>query len=405
MTQLTTDLRFASATSDAADTKAALGQLVHELRPKLAGPIDLMMVFATLDHLDGFAMIHDFLAEALGPRTLAAATCEGVLGMQREYESGPAISVLAATMPGARVEPIRIHESDWPGVLDSEQGLAETLRLDADALRCAVLLPDAFSTPAVVKMLPMCAEHYPKAVMVGGMAGGSRKRGEGRLMIDGRIQRNGAVGLAIGGDIHVSTAVSQGCQPVGRSYIITRASNHYVQELGGQGVVAVIGDVIASMTDAERERAQTHGLLVGRVINEYKDRFGRGDFLIRSILGVDQEAGVMAVGDPDIRMGQTLQFHIRSPQTAETDLRLMLDMQKLHGPAAGALLFTCNGRGTRLFDTPDTDVKIVHDALGDVPLAGFFAAGEIGRVGDQSFVHGHTASMVLFRPTDQAVEA
>jgi small ligand-binding sensory domain FIST len=97
-------------------------------------------------------------------------------------------------------------------------------------------------------------------------------------------------------------------------------------------------------------------------------------------------------------VGQTIQFHVRDRRTAEEDFQLLLEAQKLHGGEGGALLFTCNGRGARLFGRPHADATMVREALGDMPLAGFFAAGELGPVGSQNFVHGHTASLVVFRP-------
>ncbi|HEB60654.1 MAG TPA: hypothetical protein ENJ06_02415, partial [Phycisphaeraceae bacterium] len=140
----------------------------------------------------------------------------------------------------------------------------------------------------------------------------------------------------------------------------------------------------------------SRGLLLGKVIDEYKDHFGRGDFLIRGIIGADPKAGILAIEEP-LRVGQTVQLHVRDATTADEDLKLLLDGQKIHDQPAAALLVSCNGRGKKLFDQPHHDVLAVKQALGDIPLAGFFAAGEIGPIGNRSFLHGHTASLVLFR--------
>jgi small ligand-binding sensory domain FIST len=140
-------------------------------------------------------------------------------------------------------------------------------------------------------------------------------------------------------------------------------------------------------------------VFVGRVINEYKDHFGRGDFLIRNIIAADRASGFIAVSD-FVRVGQTVQFHVRDRRTAEEDLRLLLQTQLLHDPAAGVLMCTCNGRGRNMFDKPNTESTIVREALGDVPIAGFFAAGEIGPIGTDNFVHGFTAALAIFRPAD-----
>jgi len=176
-----------------------------------------------------------------------------------------------------------------------------------------------------------------------------------------------------------------------------RASATSCRSWGGRNALAVIQEMLREVPERDTQMVQSNGLLVGRVINEYKGHFGRGDFLIRGVVGVDQEAGYIAIGDPQIRVGQTIQFHVRDQRTAEEDFQLLLEAQKLHGDAGGALLFSCNGRGTRLFDHPDADATMIHHALGDLPLAGFFAAGEIGPVGKENFVHGHTASLVVFR--------
>jgi small ligand-binding sensory domain FIST len=136
---------------------------------------------------------------------------------------------------------------------------------------------------------------------------------------------------------------------------------------------------------------------VGRVINEYRDKFQRGDFLVRNVLGVDQDNGALAITDL-IRVGQTIQFHVRDAATADEDLHALLkmDLAAQEKAPAGALLFTCNGRGTRLFSEPHHDAHAIREEVGPIPLAGFFAAGELGPVGGKNFIHGFTASVVLF---------
>jgi len=100
-----------------------------------------------------------------------------------------------------------------------------------------------------------------------------------------------------------------------------------------------------------------------------------------------------------LKVGQTVQFHVRDEQSADEDLRSLLTHERGVRPDAsvrGALLFSCNGRGSRLFSQPDHDVTLVRDAFGPIPVAGFFAMGEIGPIGGQNFLHGYTASVALF---------
>ncbi len=134
---------------------------------------------------------------------------------------------------------------------------------------------------------------------------------------------------------------------------------------------------------------------LGRVVDERKAEFGRGDFLVRTVVGADPDAGALAVGDL-VDVGSTTQFQVRDAASADEDLREMVGGQA----ADAALLFTCNGRGSHLFDVPDHDAGIVSESLAGAPLAGMFCAGEIGPIGGRNFLHGFTASVVLISAPD-----
>jgi small ligand-binding sensory domain FIST len=114
-------------------------------------------------------------------------------------------------------------------------------------------------------------------------------------------------------------------------------------------------------------------------------------------LGLDRDSGALAITER-VRVGQTVQFHVRDAQTADEDLHalLQLDLSAHEKRPAGALVFSCNGRGVRLFDQPDHDAGAIRAEAGAIPLAGFFAQGELGPVGGQNFIHGFTASVALF---------
>ncbi|MFM7251404.1 MAG: FIST C-terminal domain-containing protein, partial [Planctomycetaceae bacterium] len=142
--------------------------------------------------------------------------------------------------------------------------------------------------------------------------------------------------------------------------------------------------------DRQLVRSSLH---IGRVASEYQERFRRGDFLVRNVVGADPDTGVIAVGDL-VRTGQTVQFHVRDAGTAHEDLLHLLAAAASPAPA-GALAFTCNGRGTRLFPEPHHDARAIQDCLGALPVTGFFAQGEIGPIGKRNFLHGFTASIAL----------
>jgi small ligand-binding sensory domain FIST len=236
----------------------------------------------------------------------------------------------------------------------------------------------------------------PRLPVVGGMASSAQKPGGNVLLKNDRVYSQGLVGLALSGPISVETVVSQGCRPIGRPMVITKSHDNVIEQIGGRPPLEVLRDTVEELTDGERELLQ-NGLMVGRAISEFKERFGRGDFLVRNLVGVDEENGSVAVADY-VRTGQTVQYHVRDAATADEDLVMLLESQALADPAAGGLLCSCNGRGTRLFDESCHDIRAAQRAMPQTPLAGFFAAGEFGPVGGKNFLHGHTASLALFRP-------
>jgi small ligand-binding sensory domain FIST len=202
------------------------------------------------------------------------------------------------------------------------------------------------------------------------------------------------------GPVRLRSVVSQGCRPIGRPLLITKAQRNMLQELSGKPALARFSELYPTLTPQEQELVRG-GLHVGRVINEYQDRFGRGDFLVRNVVGADRDSGTLVLGD-FVRVGQTVQFHVRDAESADEDLRELLSAAHHSETArpAGALLFTCNGRGTRLFDAPHHDAACIAKVWPELPVAGFFAQGEIGPIGGRNFLHGFTASMLLVEPAE-----
>jgi small ligand-binding sensory domain FIST len=172
--------------------------------------------------------------------------------------------------------------------------------------------------------------------------------------------------------------------------IVTKAERHVIYELAGQPALSRLLGLIESLGHDDRALVQG-GLQLGCVIDESKVTFERGDFLIRNVLGADRDVGAIAVGD-EVPVGATVQFQVRDADSADEDLRSLLAGRH----ASGALVFTCNGRGTHLFGRPDHDAELVCDHVDSGAVAGMFCAGELGPVGGRSFLHGFTASVLLF---------
>ena len=207
------------------------------------------------------------------------------------------------------------------------------------------------------------------------------------------MQRVGAVGVAMSGNIAVDTIVAQGCRPIGDPMPVTRADGHVVRELGGKEPVGVMRALYEGLDKRDKELFR-HSLFVGLEIQSAKIEF-QGDFLVRNIVGVDPNTGALAVA-AKVRPWQVLQFLLRDAKAAEHDLTAHLERHRGPRPA-GALMFSCTGRGQGLFGRPDHDTDLFRARVGAVPLGGFFCNGEIGPVGGQTFLHGYTSAFGLFR--------
>jgi small ligand-binding sensory domain FIST len=379
---------FAAAMSEHPLTAHAVGEVVGAVLEQMGERPDFATVFVTPPHAGALEDVMRTVEEVLHPLVTLGCAAESVLGPHREVEQDAAITLLAG-----HVGPL------VPLVLDvvpaeAGQGLVLSgwpaeIPFTPEAL---VLVGDPHSFPTE-PFLRWVDTHHPGLRVVGGMASAARGPGGNRLALGPRVRTGGAVGVFLGPGIEVTTLVSQGCRPFGDPLVVTRAERNLVYELAGRPALEqVLCQARDSLDEDEVVLLETGGLHVGRVIDEHKEHFARGDFLVRNVMGADRSTGAIAVGDP-LEVGTTVQFHLRDAATADEDLHALVEACR----ADAALVFSCNGRGTRLFGEAHHDVRVLSEHLGAVPMAGFFAAGELGPVGGRNFVHGFTASVALLR--------
>lgn len=384
--------------SAATRSKAAVDDALDRALPALRGEKpDLALAFVSVHHAAAYRDVLLRIVDRAAPRALLGCTAEGVLATGEELEDAPGIAVWLARLPGVDIDPVRLRfrRAGTEGVV---QGLA-ALPGGAAAL---LLLADPFTFPA-----DLLARHLNRAApgvpVVGGMASGGSAPGTTKLFFLGEVLDEGAVGAVLSGAVRIATVVSQGCRPVGRPYVVTSAQGNTIKELDGSPALRRLEDTYSDAGEREQflmRRGVHIGLAMrGRDATE----LGRGDFLVRSLAGVDAESGALAVGDL-VSEGRIVQFHVRDADSAREDLRLLLDAERLleDRKPVGALMFSCNGRGQRLFGEPHHDVSALDRAYGALPVAGFFCAGELGPVGGRNFLHGFTASVALFLPTESA---
>jgi small ligand-binding sensory domain FIST len=387
---------FVSAHSTLLDSDASLRLVLQQLSEKLSGPATLAVVFTTIEHASSFEAIAAAVTKQLGTTNIIGCTAETVVANENEFEGEPCLTIWAAQIPNLKVVPVVFDFQNTPGG-PAIRGWSEELATYADAGSTLLVLGEPFTFPTDL-LLEKLHANRPALPVYGGMASAAQEQGRNRLLLGRDVLKRGAVGLFLHAEPGCKTAVtgvvSQGCRPIGPTYIITKGERNSIEQLAGKPALVQLQAVFAELSEADQTLAR-RGLHLGCAMNEYRDEFERGDFLIRNVIGADPESGSIAIAG-DVRVGQTVRFHLRDAATADDDLRTLLAGAKTAGTPTAALLFTCNGRGTRLFPEPNHDAETLRAILGPIPVAGFFAMGEIGPVGGQNFVHGFTASIAVF---------
>jgi small ligand-binding sensory domain FIST len=351
-------------------------------------PADLVVVFAGSDNLDHAQDGLGAVAERLGAGALIGCGAQGVVADGHEVEAGGVAVWAASFMDGGAAETFHLE------ALQAGDAVAVAGMPMLDGADAVLLLADPFTFP-VEALLAQLGIDNPGLPVIGGIASAGGGPGLGVLMHDGRVEHEGAVGVALHG-VDVRPCVSQGARPIGPEMVITECEENVIHELASRPALERIKEAIAELDAAERVLA-AQGLLLGIVIDPNQPEYERGDFLIRGLLDVDDEAGSVTVGER-VRVGQTVRLQVRDGDSADEDLRSVLDgqLRELRHPPAGTLLFTCNGRGAGMFGVADHDASALDYAFAGAPAAGFFCAGEIGPVGDRNFLHGFTATMAVF---------
>ena len=389
--------KYAAAACQSDDVSLAVTQCSMLVNQQLAqyGPDlvpDLVIIFVAGYPPEAFEDAVQRITELTNGRNVISVTCQSLVAGDREMEDTKGISIWAACWPDAEVTPMTLE-------LLSESGQSSFVGLPQDQWQddsVLLMFSEAYSFPsdAILEHLNMT---HPGLRVFGGVSDTGLDVSAARLMLNGQVQSKGAVAVRISG-VNVQTVVSQGCRPIGDAMIVTDAERNVIGTLGGQPAFDTIKKIYATLPTQDRERVE-RGLHLGIVMSELQDEFQYGDFLIRNVIGIDEETKSITISDY-IRKGRTVKFHIRDQVSASIELKSMLEnamTDEAPKRPAAALAFTCNGRGSHLFEKSDHDAAMIRQIVGEVPTAGFFAAGEFGYVGNSNFLHGFTASIALFQ--------
>jgi small ligand-binding sensory domain FIST len=383
-------VRIGCGLSTGPDPRVAAIEAGTQARAGLGGAsADVAFLFCAGGHLAAPEATIEGVEEALDPPALVGCGAGGVLGDGREIETGTALAVWAAALDGGTATAFHAEAIETP------EGIGVTGLAEIDDASAAVLIPDPYTFPTDA-VLAELARRSPGVPILGGLSSARTPDGGAALFIGSSVVGSGAVGVRFEG-VEILPCVSQGAAPVGPELTVTSAEGNVIRELAGRPALERLRDAIEELSSDERGMV-ANGLLLGVVIDGGKPEYRQGDFLVRALLGADPGDGTVAVGAP-IAPGTVVRMHARDADSADRDLRdsLGLRIEALGGAApAGALVFTCNGRGRSMFGVPDHDAVALDEVLAGAPAAGFFAAGEIGPVGGDPFLHGFTATVAVF---------
>lgn len=362
---------------------------------EVGGVVTIGFVFASSDYQEDLPDFLELIQLHGHVPNLVGCSGSGIVGIDREAEAPPGFSMLLLHLPETRLYLCEVEQADAEGM--SAADWRRKAGAAPDEVDAWLTMADPYGFP-VEPWLADWNQAYPGVPTVGGLASGTGGGTGDEVFVfhDRRVlSAGGAMLVGMKGGVIIRPVLSQGCRPIGEPLTITGSNANLVTALGGKPAYVALAEAFESLTDADKARAQGN-LFAGLASSEYVEDFKRGDFLIRTILGADAGSGVVALGAYP-RVGQTLQWQLRDRRTADADLRERLAVQHYRLPHPFAsLVFACNGRGADLFGTPNHDAHTLAQAVGKAPSAGLFCNGEIGPVGDTSFVHGYSVSMALF---------
>ena len=405
MEELMTDkMQWTNALSTRPSLEAAVADVVERATAAISAPVDLGIVFISAAFTSEYPRLIPLLKERLPElKVLVGCGGGGIIGMTQpgelqELEDSPALSLTLAHLPGVQVQTFHVVAEDLPDLDSPPSAWIDLFNLPPSPTPQFILLADPFSSK-INDLLQGLDFAYPGSVSIGGLANGSQLGGGVGLFCNDQFYREGTVGVAMSGNIVLETIVSQGCRPIGEPCQVSLCERNVILELDEKPPLVVLRDLIESLNESDRQLAQ-NSLFVGVARDEFKQKLEQGDFLIRNLLGIDPKLGAIAIGER-VRPGQRLQFHLRDAQTSAEDLEYLLQsyqrQMQSHPAAAGALMFSCLGRGEGLYGKPNFDSELFRRYLNDIPVGGFFCGGEIGPVGGSTFLHGYTSVFGICR--------
>jgi small ligand-binding sensory domain FIST len=358
---------------------------------------DLVIAFVSAEHSARFDAVAELLQREFESAFLFGCCASGVIGGGREIEDRAAISLTGALLPGVKLKGTHLDAAQVPPTYADPRQWEDALRMTANQQPSFLVLadPHSFETEPFVRGLDRA---YPLAPKIGGLASGARQVGGTALYLGNQVYHSGCITLALTGNIDVDTLVAQGCRPIGDPMFVTVAHENLIREIDGHSPREVLAELFERLPPSDRELF-SESLFLGLAMRTDTSHYVPGDFLIRNILGMDPQSGALWV-NANVPANGVVQFHLRDAATSAHDVERTLTSYRASRQVtqdAGALLFSCTGRGMGLYGQADHDSNAFRRLVADLPIGGFFCGGEIGPIHNATYLHGYTSAFAVFR--------
>lgn len=339
---------------------------------------NLGFVYITDDLAEDFSSILTYLRQKTGIGCWIGSAALGICAGDREYFDQPAMAVMAATLPedgvcvfpslSQSIDQLPDHASEWIERMAPAFGIVH-----GD--------PNNDQSGLLIESLSEAISGF----LVGGMTSSNAEHG---YQIAGRVTGGGVSGALFSPQVEVITGLSQGCVPLGAGHVISDCLDNVLIGLDGRRALDVfMEDIGKPLAD---DLSQIPGLIHAALPIEGSDT---GDYMVRPLVGIDSVRGWLAIGC-DVYSGERIMFVRRDVDSARDDLRAMVAKLKrrVPGKPRGGVYFSCTARGPFMFGEEGGEMALIREGLGDFPLVGFYARGEISN----SRLYTHTGVLVLF---------
>ena len=361
---------------------------------QLGGAADTVLVFATVEHLQNERGLLADLQQVTMAEKIVGCSGLGVLTGQGEIDAGPGIAVAALSSDTITTDPFLyqpLRERDR----EMGEWLAPRFGNVSQGNKILALFPDTYNTQpqALIQGLEEGLGYIP---LVGAGCSENAAAGRSYQICGAQITTNAAAGLLLRGEFATTIGITQGCQPVTEAMVVTKGENNLIFEIDHRPAFEVFSRVIGAPLLANLRRALAF-VFLGVPAEREKNSVAAGDYLIRNIIGIEPQKGILAIGD-EVWEGQKIVFTLRDGQRARDDLTQMLQRQsaQLGGRKPGlGLYFNCCARGPALYGLPGIDTAYIQNVLGDFPLIGFFGNFELGPLGGKNHLLAYTGVLVL----------